>query len=230
MSGKDLSDHQILLLSKGLSFVPTARDSSHFELLKDFDKFCNRVRSLSLVHSNKPMVKKFPLKRISKHTTKRTLLSTPKLEGALEAMKIEISQIPLTDNIPTMGTKLAPAYANIFMGKLEQSIFSHAPLKPSFYRRFIDDILMLWPHSELELKNFLQNLNSFHPSIKFTSEYSPDKITFLDVNIYKGPNFHVTKTLEFETFVKPTNKQAYIHASSYHPPGVSKGVAIGEMK
>ena len=88
-----------------------------------------------------------------------------------------------------MGTKLAPAYANIFMGKLEQSILSHAPLKPSFYRCFIDDIFMFWPHSELELKNFLQNLSSFHPSIKFTSEYSPDKITFLITHI----NFwHVT--------------------------------------
>ena len=30
----------------------------------------------------------------------RTLLSTSKLEGFLKAMKIEISQIPITDNIP----------------------------------------------------------------------------------------------------------------------------------
>ena len=50
-----------------------------------------------------------------------------------------------------MGTKLAPAYANIFMGKLEQAILSHAPYKPLFYKRYIDDILILWPHSELEL-------------------------------------------------------------------------------
>ena len=46
------------------------------------------------------MGKKFPFKRIPKYTSKRTLLSTPKLEGVLEAMKIEISQIPITDNIP----------------------------------------------------------------------------------------------------------------------------------
>ena len=37
-----------------------------------------------------------------------------------------------------MGTKLAPAYANIFMGKLEQTILSHAPYKPLFYKRYID--------------------------------------------------------------------------------------------
>ena len=51
-----------------------------------------------------------------------------------------------------MGTKLPPAYANIFMGRLEHSILSHAS---TFYRRFINDILMLWPHSEIELKNFI---------------------------------------------------------------------------
>ena len=129
-----------------------------------------------------------------------------------------------------MGTKLAPAYANIFMGNLEHNILSHAPKKPSFYRRYIDDILILWPHSQEDLNNFLLAMNDFHPSIKFTSEFDMNKITFLDLNIYKGPNFLSTKKLDIETHIKPTNKQAYIHARSHHPPGASKGVAIGEMK
>lgn len=129
-----------------------------------------------------------------------------------------------------MGTKLAPAYANIFMGKLEHNILSHSLLKPSFYRRFIDDIFILWPHSELDLINFLSSLNNFHPSIKFTFEYDRNKISFLDLNIYKGPDFLTTKKLDLETHIKPTNRQAYIHAHSYHPPGASKGVALGEMK
>jgi len=129
-----------------------------------------------------------------------------------------------------MGTKLAPAYANIFMGKLEQTILSSPPLKPSYYKRYIDDILILWPHSETELNKFISSLNTFHPSIKFTTEFNSQKITFLDVNIYKGPNFLYTKKLDTETFIKPTNKQAYIHANSFHPPGASKSVAIGETK
>ena len=61
-----------------------------------------------------------------------------------------------------MGIKLAPAYANLFMGKLEHEILSHASLKPIFYKRYIDDILLLWPNSELELNNFLPAMNSFH--------------------------------------------------------------------
>ena len=80
-----------------------------------------------------------------------------------------------------MGTKLAPAYANLFMGKLEHEILSHAPLKPIFCKRYID-ILLLWPHSELELNYFLLAINSFHPSIKFTTKISYNTTTFLDVN------------------------------------------------
>ena len=129
-----------------------------------------------------------------------------------------------------MGTKLAPAYANIFMGKLEHDILSQAPLKPSFYKRYIDDILIYWPHSELQLNDFLFSMNTFHPSIKFTSEISHERISYLDLNIYKGPNFLSSRKLDIETHIKPTNRQAYIHANSYHPPGVSKGVALGEMK
>ena len=60
-----------------------------------------------------------------------------------------------------MGIKLAPAYANLFMGKLEHEILSHTSLKPIFYKRYID-ILLLWPNSELELNNFLPAMNSFH--------------------------------------------------------------------
>ena len=91
------------------------------------------------------------------------------------------------------------------------------PLKPSYYRRYIDDVLILWSHSTTELNKFITSLNNYHPSIKFTSEVNPNKITFLDINIYKGPNFELTKKLDVETYIKPTDRQAYIHANSYHP-------------
>ena len=54
-----------------------------------------------------------------------------------------------------------------------------------------------------------------------------NRITFLDLNIYKGPNFLSTKNIDVDTHIIPTNNQAYIHAHSHHYPGASKGVAIG---
>ena len=58
-----------------------------------------------------------------------------------------------------MGSKLAPAYANTFMSKLEKTILDTSPLKPTYYCRFIDDIIMIWPHSEDGLKNLITHMN-----------------------------------------------------------------------
>ena len=73
-----------------------------------------------------------------------------------------------------MGSKLAPAYANTFMGKLEKSILT-GPRKPTYYRRFIDDIFMIWPHSEPELDRFLTHMNEANDSIKFTHGKKPTR-------------------------------------------------------
>ena len=40
-----------------------------------------------------------------------------------------------------MGTHMAPSYANLFMGFLEQDFLHSAVEKPSLWLRFIDDIL-----------------------------------------------------------------------------------------
>ena len=123
-----------------------------------------------------------------------------------------------------MGTKMAVAYANIFMGQLEKNILSNSSLKICFYRRFIDDILIISNDTEANL------INQAHPKIKFTAEYNRETITFLDVDIYKGPNFPNTHILDFKTHIKPTNPQLHVHALSYHPRSVKKGIIIGETK
>ena len=79
-----------------------------------------------------------------------------------------------------MGTKMAPSYANIFMGRLEKQLLKSVDLKPDLWLRFIDDIDMHWAHSLTELQKFLETANTFHKSIRFTSEVSNDKHVFLD--------------------------------------------------
>ena len=57
----------------------------------------------------------------------------------------------------SMGTRVAPTYANIFMGKLEQIILSKCPENLKKYihtwRRFIDDILVIWTGTENKFKD-----------------------------------------------------------------------------
>ena len=41
----------------------------------------------------------------------------------------------------------------------------------------------IWEHGEESMEKFLNKLNSFHPTIKFTAEYSKETINFSDVNM-----------------------------------------------
>ena len=40
-------------------------------------------------------------------------------------------------------SRIAPSYANLFMGHLEQEFLNSEPYKPSLWLRFIDDIFLL---------------------------------------------------------------------------------------
>ena len=75
-----------------------------------------------------------------------------------------------------MGTKLAPNYANLFMTDFEtKHVFSYF-LQPNYYRRFIDDIFLIWDHSPQELNDFINHLNTVHSTIKFTKSISDNEI------------------------------------------------------
>ena len=110
-----------------------------------------------------------------------------------------------------IGTKMAPPYAIICMGDLEERILQDCSFKPLVWWRYIDDIFLLWQHGEEKLKEFLYILNHYHPSIKFTSKYSRERIDFLDVEIIKEGNRLLT-----DVFVKSTETHQYLHATSCH--------------
>ena len=105
-----------------------------------------------------------------------------------------------------MGTKMAPSYANLFMGKLEPTLIAQDPTHIKMWKRYIDDIFIIWTGTEDQLQTFLQNINKIHPTIKFTYESDSQELTFLDMTVYKGPNFKTTNTLDIKTHIKKTNK------------------------
>ena len=77
--------------------------------------------------------------------------------------------------------------------------------------RYTDDIFLLWQHGEEKLKEFLDILNRYHPSIELTSKYSRDRIDFLDIEIIKERNRLLT-----DVFVKSTDTHQYLHATYCH--------------
>ena len=85
-----------------------------------------------------------------------------------------------------MGTKMAVAFANIFMAKVETEIISQSTLKPLVWKRFIDDIFTLWNTTREGILQFIEQANKHHPTIKFTAEISDRETNFLDTIVYKG--------------------------------------------
>ena len=129
-----------------------------------------------------------------------------------------------------MGTKMAPAYANLFMGKLEEHLINLAPNHIHTWKRFINDIFIIWTRTTAEFEEYIHTINQTHPTIKFTHEISDMELTFLDVTLYKGDRFLYTNILELRTHIKDTNKQLYVHAMSYHPPSIIKAISKGETQ
>ena len=43
---------------------------------------------------------------------------------------------------------------------------------------------MIWQHGEDELNRFLEKLNNFYLSFKFTCEYSFEEVNYLDVQVF----------------------------------------------
>ena len=83
-----------------------------------------------------------------------------------------------------MGTRMAPTYGNLFMGKIEKQALNRATMKPYVWWRYLDDIFMIWTGNEDELKEFIDYLNNLSPTIRFTSEHLSTSIVFLDTTVY----------------------------------------------
>ena len=128
-----------------------------------------------------------------------------------------------------MGTRVAPTYANLFMAALEKSILSPTHPDLLLWRRFIDDIFLLWRGTEEALLSFLTHLNSIHPTIQFTFTTSPTSVDFMDLTLYKGPRFAAEKKLDVKPYFKHTNRFQYLHYNSSHPRSLFRGLAKGEF-
>ena len=125
-----------------------------------------------------------------------------------------------------MGSPFAPNYANIFMTTIEQHILHNAPMgrTPMFWKRFIDDIIFIWPHTLEDLQNFIQYTNTVHKTIKFEANYSNTNIHFLDTTI----NLHKEGGITTSLYQKPTDTCNLLHGDSFHPWSCKTGIIYSQ--
>ena len=106
--------------------------------------------------------------------------------------------------------KCAPIYACIFMGKVETEFLETQRDKPFWWVSNIDNIFFIWANSQEKLKVFLEDLNKFHPNLKFTSDSSEENVAFLDLKV----KLKQSKT-ETDLHVNSTNRHQYLHILPY---------------
>ena len=84
-----------------------------------------------------------------------------------------------------MGSPLGPTMANVFLSFYEIKWLEQCPkeFKPVFYRRYVDDIFVLFESAE-HLSKFRNYFNTCHPNMSFSFEQEKNgKLSFLDIEV-----------------------------------------------
>ena len=111
-----------------------------------------------------------------------------------------------------MGAKFAPSVANAFMALWEESaIYENTPTELSLYKRYIDDIIILWSGNRESLDNFLETLNRNDKNISLVWKIDDKSVDFLDLNISIEKDKIVTKT-----HFKNVDMNSYLSTDSCH--------------
>ena len=123
-----------------------------------------------------------------------------------------------------MGSRIAPPLAILFMDAVESLMLATDTHQPAIYLRYIDDIFGIWTHGSKSLDDYLQFMNSFHPSLTFSierSDLSPkNQIPFLDTLLTVQPSgAYIT-----ELYIKPTAAPIILHFDSSHPMQTKRSI------
>ena len=123
-----------------------------------------------------------------------------------------------------MGTKVAPSFANTFMGWFEDQFVYTYPKQPLLWIRYIDDIFQIWTHGIEEFRKFEKHLNQSVDSIKFETDISTSEVHFLDVTVKLDDG-----NLETSLYTKPTDAHNYLSFKSCHPKNCKKAIPYSQF-
>jgi hypothetical protein len=223
-----ITEHISSLIDYAIKEIPSQFKS----YIKDTNDFLEKIKHLDVPQNcllaTMDVVNMYPsiphedgirstLEIYSKLETSQQCMKTETLESllrvVLEHNVFEFnSKYYIQTNGTAIGTKMAPAYANIFMGVLEEKFLNSRETKPLAYFRFIDDIFILWDKGQENLESLIQDFGQVHPNIKFSNCISSQEMNFLDVTI-KLENGKLSTKL----YRKPTDNPSYLHYYSEHP-------------
>lgn len=129
-----------------------------------------------------------------------------------------------------MGTPTATSYANIFLFGVERPLLSR--YKPSYYKRYIDDIFAVFDNSD-NAQKFITDFNQVFPTIKLEATTIQRSGIMLDLNITLIPstdnNNNPCDKIQTCLYQKPRNIYQYIPTISEHAPHIFSSFVLQEI-
>jgi hypothetical protein len=143
-----------------------------------------------------------------------------------------------------MGTSFSVTYTTIFMIWLETPIIDKFRKHILLYKRYIDDIFLIWSGSSAELCRFRERFGNANDNIKLEWQGTPSavdainpakfdqhqhrQVNFLDldITIVYSPG---SADFDFKVYRKPGTAYAYLPYGSYHARHVFRGWLKAEM-
>ncbi|CAJ0925426.1 unnamed protein product [Ranitomeya imitator] len=122
-----------------------------------------------------------------------------------------------------MGSNMAPLYANIFMYRFELSyVYTHLSFISYviFWRRYIDDVFLIWTGDVETLSNFHRDLNSSLPGLTFSLSHDPVSMNFLVTRVI----INEFREVETDLFVKSTDRNSLLKYDSCHPHHIKRAL------
>ena len=124
----------------------------------------------------------------------------------------------------SMGSKMAPNFADLYMAYFEELYVYTYQFKPFFWVRYLDDCFCIFTHGQEKLEQFLSHLNQCNDSIKFTMEASKISVNFLDTTVKIVDNSIAT-----DLYCKPTDAHNYLMFSSAHPKSCKQSIPYSQF-
>ena len=115
-----------------------------------------------------------------------------------------------------MGGPISVVFADLYMCKMEDDVV--APLKPIFYKRYVDDTYVRRKKNTTD--ELFEKLNTYHDNIKLTIEENPTK--FLDTEIVRHNSAIITK-------VYTRSNKFPVHWSSKIPLRYKRNAITGDL-
>ncbi|XP_023238093.1 uncharacterized protein LOC111636938 [Centruroides sculpturatus] len=122
------------------------------------------------------------------------------------------------ENGISMGSVIGPKLAEIIMTEIDERIRNIHGIK--YYKRYVDDVLIIYNNTEINIKEIEEIINNIDTKIQFTIEKENDvhnSIRYLDVVITRKEN-----KLEVEPYKKPCSIETTIRYNSNIPMYIKK--------